>query len=157
MADGVYPRTLRFRIIAQTPTVFIDYLLELWLAFMGIVVGVAYFTGFITPNSVIRLLPELVGRIYSLAMLLGSLAVAVGLLFRRYGTVVPSGLSLISVACLAYTISVVYYLGFRIALSVILMGAGFTALAAWRSFILRSTFILFSSKRQGSQGEGPTK
>jgi hypothetical protein len=146
-----YPKTLRFRIIAKTPTIFIDYLFEILLSVACLLTSVAYFTGFLAQGTILQRLPTYIGYTYAVALALGSLTVMYGLGRLRYGTWMSTGLKLLAIASVCYAIAAIYFVGWRMALVVTLMSLVFAAIAAWRSFLLRSTYILLASQGPSSE------
>lgn len=156
MASLHYPPTLRFRVIARTPTVFIDYLFEILLAVVAVLTGLGYLTGFVSGASVIRLLPPAVAFIHAGILILGASTVVVGFKLKRYGTVVANGLKLLCAACLAYAVAVVFFAGIRAGLVPFLMALAFATLAAWRAFILRSTYLLFAARGPANEATRET-
>ena len=134
---------LRFRLIALTPTVCIEYVVELLLMFAAAIVGVTVLTGYNT-STVSEALPPAVQYAYGIGLLLGAGTVAWGLATKRYGTVVPIGLRLLCVILAAYVVAVLGVVGFENGVSTVILSALFSGLAGWRSFLLRSLFLLLA-------------
>lgn len=132
---------VRWRIIRRTPTVLIDYLFEVLLTCMCLLSGVALLTNFSTSN-VVRQMPDPVTASLGVAYLLAGSTAALGLAASRHGTVLPSGLRLFAFCNTAYLVAVIGYNGWRPAILTALWAILITALAAWRAFLLRSTYLL---------------
>ena len=141
----------RWWIIRHTPTVLIDYLFEILLAAAAAITSIAYFGGISAESSVIRVLPTWLAIIYGVAMSVGAATVALGLVVRRYGTTLAFGLRVLAVGCLVYSVSAAGYVGLR-ALAPIVMSTILGVLAAWRAFILYSTYLKIAADFRGERG-----
>jgi hypothetical protein len=148
----------RWWLIRHTPTVFLDYTLEVLLVVVALITGLGYLTGFSSGRAIVRLLPPYVAYGYSGCLILAAVTITVGLALKRHGTIAARGLKLVSVTCLVYTISVAYYLGLASSLSVVAMSMAFCVLAGWRSFLLHSTYLLCledAARGQDDNTRGP--
>ena len=141
------PPTFRFRVIAATPDLFIDFMLELLLAFIALVTAAGLLSGF-SKSTVSSALPELVREGYAVLLIVGAVTILAGLRWRKYGSVLAHGLRLISAACFVYMVACLGYIGPADALVPIVRAGGFCILAAWRAFLLRSTYLLLESRRR---------
>lgn len=144
-AAGYTPPTFRFWLIARTPTVLIDYLLEVLAAVVGLVLGPAFLSGFIASQVASKLNPMVIHGL-GIVLVAGGLIVIGGLHLQKYGTAVPAGMFLLAGAFAAYAIAVFSYTEIRVGLLTLLLLTGFAALTAWKGFLLRSTFVLVSSR-----------
>ena len=133
---------IRWSLIRHTPDVLVDYLLEVGIGCTGFLISVAYFTGFSASNALIRLLPPLLAVGYASALVGSSLAIGFGLVRKRYGTIVATGLDLAGVAWTVFAVGLVMNLGARSALSSILLGTTVAMLCFWRGFLLHATYVL---------------
>jgi len=131
----------RFRIIAHTPTVFLDYLLEVLLGSLAIVGAAFQFSG-LSKSVVKEYLPDWVLLVYGISLLVGGLTVVGGLRFRKYGTAVPIGMRLLASACLAYAVAVLFSAGLEVGATAIGNAFILSVLAGWRAFTLRTTYVL---------------
>lgn len=140
--DSIFDR-MRFGLIARTPTVLLDYLLECLLAVVAVFIGFANVTGIFEPTSLVKYLPAWLLIVYGALLLLGGATIIFGLLIRRFGTVLPMGLRLVGGTFGVYAIAVVIAAGDFGTTSAVtsLLVAGF---ALWRAFLLRSTYLLVS-------------
>lgn len=136
---------VRWWIIARTPTVLIDYLFEILIIGVTGLVGLSFLTGFSTSNLT-RQLPEAVVLLFGGVYVLGAATAAVGMLWRRIGTVLPAALKLLAFAFVAYVVAAIGFVGFRGAMVTGLMAGMLATLAAWRSFLLRSTYLLLKER-----------
>lgn len=143
-AAAMHPESWRFRLIARTPTVLIDYLFEVLLITAAVISGVGQLTGIAPSNSVNQMLPGAVRTAYSLMLLVGAGTAILGLARRRYGTTVPLGMRLLSWACFAYCGAVAGVVGFG-ALTVVLQSLTLGLLACWRAFLLHAAYLLICS------------
>jgi hypothetical protein len=144
----------RWWLIRRTPTVLIDYLFEVLLAAAGYVTAGAYFAGLTARGAVIQLLPGWLAALYGVLLLVASITVTFGLAIRHYGTVVVAGLRAMVVACFVYALSADHYVGLR-ALTPEVMSLVLAAFAAWRAFILHSTYLyLIHLAEAGEDEEG---
>ena len=143
----------RWWIIRHTPTVLIDYLFECLLAAAAVITSIAYFTGWSSESSVIRVLPEWLAALYGVTISIAAVAVIVGLARRQYGTPVAYGLRVLAIGCLVYAISAWSYVGVR-AVAPIVMSTILGILAAWRGFLLHCTYLMVAGQLRGEKG-GP--
>lgn len=142
----------RWWLIRRTPTVLIDYLFEVLLAAAGYVTAGAYFGGFSSRAAVIQLLPPWLAALYGVLLLVASITVTFGLAIRHYGTVVVAGLRALVIASLVYAVSAGWYLGLR-ALTPIVMSLVLAIFAAWKAFLLRSTYLYLIHLAEAGEGE----
>lgn len=133
---------MRWTLIRHTPDVLIDYLLEVAVACTALLISAAYFSGFSSRNALIQLLPPPLAVSYAGTLGASGLAVGVGLLRKRYGTIVATGLDLSAISWVVYSVGLMVNLGARAALSSILLGLTVAAVCAWRGFLLHATFTL---------------
>lgn len=140
----------RWALIRKTPTVAIDYLLEILLATICLLTASAYFAGLTQKTSVIRLVPDWLAALWGVVLALGSFGVFLGLAMQRYGTVVAYGMRLLGLACMVYAASAWWYVGLFNAMAPILMSTVFGVLALWRGFILYSTYLYLSERTSGA-------
>lgn len=143
----------RWWIIRHTPTMLIDYLFEVLLAAAAGITSVALFSGLNAENSVIRLLPAWLSTIYGVTMTVGALTVALGLATQKYGTTLAYGLRVLAIGCIVYAISAASFAGTR-AIVPISMSTVLGVLAAWRGFLLYSTYLKLAADLRGEKG-GP--
>jgi hypothetical protein len=139
----------RWRIIRHTPTVLIDYLLEVLVAISFLLTAGAYWGGLTQSTSIIRLVPDWLAALWGTVIALGSLAVLVGLIIKKYGTVVATGMTMLGTASLVYAVSAVWYVGLFEVLASILMSIVFGLLALWRGFLLYSTYLYIKESKSG--------
>lgn len=131
----------RWRLIARTPTVLIDYLLEVLIAAISLIAGGAMMSGF--SNSVtIRQLPEPLVIAFGALYWVAAATMAAGLLLGRHGTLLPQGLRLFAALATAYLFAIIGYAGWRSGIITALYSTALTLLALWRAFLLRSTYLL---------------
>jgi len=144
-AAGFTPPTFRFWLIARTPTVLIDNLLEVLAAIVGLILGPAFMTGFVaTPVSNQISVP--VTMALSWVLIIGGVVVFIGLLIMKYGTTVPAGMFMLAGGFLCYGVAVMAYAELRVGLVTLVLLVGLAALTAWKGFLLRSTFLLVSAR-----------
>lgn len=146
-ASGFQPPTLRFWVIAHTPTVLIDYLLEVLCSAVAIVLGPAFMTGYVA-SSTAQQLDQPVTNLLGTVLVVGGVVVLFGLARQKYGSTVPAGMFMLSGAFLAYGIAVSAYTPLRVGLVSLLLLLSLSALTAWKGFLLRSTFLLVSARPQ---------
>lgn len=135
----------RWRIVASAPTVLVDYLLEILMAALGLIYGIAQLTGFST-SILTTTLPHYVVWLDAVALLLAAFTIILGLARARYGTVLPLGLRLLAVTCIAYAGALLGFFGLRGALFTIGFLVTTATLCLWRSFLLRTTFLLLADE-----------
>jgi len=136
--------SLRFRIIARTPTVLLEYYFEILLGALAIVGGLGAVLGLST-STITSFLPFPIFLVYGSLLLLGGLTVLGGLKSGRYGTILPMGLRLLAASCAAYAFAVLFAVGLQGGATAIGNALILSILAGWRAFLLRSTFILAAS------------
>lgn len=134
----------RAAILRRTPTVLIDYLVEILFAFVAIISGVGQLTGFST-NSVSRSLPEGLAQTYGVVLVVGGATVGFALIARKFGTILPSGMRLLASAVTVYAGVLIGYVGWRDALQPIVMSLVVGVILGWRAFLLRSAFVLIEA------------
>lgn len=145
----------RWWIIRHTPTVLIDYLFEVLMAIMGVVVCAAYFAHVNASSAAVELIPPWLAALYAGACGVGALVIIVGMIVKRYGTAVANGLNLLAIAGAVYVASVIGTVGFDRAVQPIVLAAAFALLCAWRGFILYSTYLVVSeSVKRGRAKDG---
>ena len=142
----------RWWVIRHTPTILIDYLFECLLAAAAIIIAAAYFSGLSAESSVIRVLPNWLAKLYGGTMSVAAVTVILGLATRKYGTTLAYGLRVLAIGCIVYAISAWEYAGVR-AIAPIAMSFVLGALAAWRGFLLYSTYLKLSAELRGEKGD----
>lgn len=140
----------RWWVIRHTPTVLIDYLFEVLLSCIVFLSGLSFVSGFAT-SAIVRLLPEMIVGIFGGAFMAGGATALLGLWRHRYGTVLAASLRLLAFTCLAYAVFVIGFVGLREAVFTALMAVMLAAVAGWRAFLLRSTYLLIAQEA-GARG-----
>jgi hypothetical protein len=141
----------RWWIIRHTPTILIDYLFEVLLAAAAAITSVAYFAGISAETSVIRVLPDWLAGLYGITMTVAAAVVILGLATRHYGTTLAYGLRVLAIGCIVYALSAASYVGTR-AVVPISMSFVLGILAAWRGFLLHSTYLKVAAELRGEKG-----
>lgn len=141
----------RWWIIRHTPTVLIDYLFECLLAAAAAITAAVYFTGYSSESSVIRVLPDWLAALYGCTMAIAAATTILGLATKKYGTTLAYGLRALAVGCIVYAASALSFAGAR-AIAPVTMSTVLGIFAAWRGFILYSTFLWLRSKIRGENG-----
>jgi uncharacterized membrane protein YfcA len=95
--------------------------------------------GFST-NTLSALMPPLVVTVTSSALVLAGATIYFGLARKRYGTVVPLGLTLLAFTCASYAVALFALIGPRQALFTILFLVAAVILSALQSLKLQETY-----------------
>lgn len=132
----------RWAIIRHTPTVFIEYLLEVALAVTSALVLIGYASGFVSNTAAIQLIPPWVRHLYLITLGVGCLTVLWGFIREAWGTWLATGVRMLALAYFIYAAAVAGELGFARAWQPILTSILIGLIAIWRAFLLRSTFEL---------------
>lgn len=137
---------IRFGIIRHTPNILIDHLVEVAVAIISFVVGLVAVTGAFEPSKLAAMLPLWVYKLYGCLLILGALTVFMALLNKRFGTILPMGLQLISATCFVYVIATFFSTGLEPGLTAISNSLLVALFSQWKAFILRATYILEKGK-----------
>lgn len=135
----------RWRLIELSPTVLIDHAFELLIGAIGGIFGIAQLTGFST-NVLSAMLPPLLVTVTSGALVLASATIYFGLARRRYGTIVPLGLTLLAFTCSSYAVALFALVGPRRALFTILFLLAATLLSGLQSIKLQVAYALIRAE-----------
>lgn len=140
----------RQTLISLAPTVLIDHLLEVLLAMLAGLYGIASLTGFST-SALTVLLPPIVVTLNACALVLASVTMVFGLARSRFGTILPLGLRLLAVTCVAYALALIGLLGLRSCLFTVMFLMGTATMAAWKNLLLRETYrTIAAAARRGA-------
>lgn len=144
----------RWWLLRHTPTILIDYLLEVLLTAAALITSTAYFTGLTAETAVIRLLPDWLANLYAGTLLVAAATVILGLVTKRYATTAAYGLRLLAIGCAVYAFSAAYYLGLPV-LTPIVLSSVLAILAFWRAFLLRSTYLYLARQPEVCKPQEP--
>lgn len=99
-------RRTRDWIAAHTPSVVTNYPFEVFVAFVGFVIGTTLLVGLASPTSLALLLPTGIYLAYATALVLGAITVAIGLR-KQHALILSSGLQLLGGSYGVYALAVV--------------------------------------------------
>jgi hypothetical protein len=112
---------LRENLSRFVPRVAVYFPFEILVAVIGFLMGFPLLTGLARPTSLLLLLPAVAYTAYAVALVLGSLTVALGLRGRQHPLALASGLQLLGGSYIVYGLAVVALSGW------IIGWVGFTA------------------------------
>lgn len=98
-------RALREKAAHVTPRTVVEYPLEVFVSFLGLIIGIPLLAGLARPESLALLLPPVAYIAYSLALILGGLTVAVSLR-RDHAAGLASGIQLLGRSFVVYAFAV---------------------------------------------------
>lgn len=93
-------------LLKRIPVEVIEYPLELVLSVWATVSGLALMLGVSDPVSIAETLPDGLQDAWGIALTLSGATMGIGLMLRKYGTIVARGMSLLAPAALVYGISI---------------------------------------------------
>lgn len=134
----------RWWIIRHTPTILIDYVLEVLLTLAAVITAAAFFTGYSAQSAVVRLLPDWLGWLYAILLTASAGMVTWGLAVKQYGTLVAYGMRSLALASGVYALAAGHFVGAP-AVAPIVMSSVLGVLALWRGFLLHSTFLYLAA------------
>lgn len=138
-------RGWRWRLIELAPTVLIDHPFEVLIGAIAGIFGVAQLTGFSTSVLAV-LLPPMVVTVNAGCLVLAAATIYFGLARKRYGTIIPLGLTLLAFTCLAYAVALFALIGPRRALFTILFLLAAVILSALQSLKLQVTYQVIQAE-----------